>query len=142
MRGKAILFVGLFVMLMSGCGGGPAAPKREFAEVKGKISVKGKPVKAGSINFQPPSGAPVVASIGTDGTYQLQGVIGHNIVLIFYPPPAQVQLSMDPAQRKADSQAAAKAMREADIPQHYSLPAGGLKFDIKAGVNTADFDLK
>lgn len=138
------LFVGFSLVCcftaVVGCGG-PRPPKREFADVAGKISYKGQALKTGTVTFQPAVGAPVVANIDPDGSYTMKGVIGPNSVMVENRPPDPGPGGADPAERKAAREAAEKA-KDVIVPDKFSTPGSGLKFDVKAGANVADFDLK
>lgn len=115
--------------LIAGCG--PAAPVRKLADVSGKVSYQGKPLTMGSVLFQPKSGPLAEGLIQSDGTYKLKGEIGPNTVTI---------VSRDPEAPGADP--GKRTPTKSHIPEVYASPQGGLNFDVKAGSNTADFDLK
>jgi hypothetical protein len=123
----------LFGLLIIGCG--PAAPKREYADVAGKVSYKGVPLKMGTVMFQPSSGPLVAGEIQSDGTYSLKGEIGENLVMITSSEAVDPAIAGDPEKLKA-----AKPPKS-HIPDHYGMSLSGLKFDVKAGQNKADFDL-
>lgn len=136
----------LCFVLIAGCGD-PAPPKREFADVKGKVIYKGEALKKGTVTFQPDSGAAVVADIQADGTYSLKGVVGENTVMVVNREPDPGPGSADPEKRKAAMEAAAAAAAansnsDMIVPPEYATPASPLKFQVKAGANTADFDIK
>lgn len=131
-RRESLLFAGLLMASLFGCGG-PAAPERKFAEVTGKVSYRGAPLKMGQVMFQPPTGALASGDIKADGTYSLQGVIGPNTVTIISRDPEQ---PITPENRKTISEP------KSHIPASYGTPASGLSFEVKAGKNTKDFDLK
>jgi hypothetical protein len=115
-----------------GCGG-PAAPKREYADVVGTVKYKGKALVTGTVMFQPPNGAMIVSDIKKDGTYSLKGVIGPNIVTIVSQEEKPPMSAADPKSRVEP---------KSHIPEIYGTPASELKFVVKAGQNKADFDLK
>jgi len=121
----------LAIVAIIGCGA-PPSPKREFGDVKGKVSYKGQALKKGTVTFQPVTGTPVVGDIQADGTYSLKGVIGPNTVMI---------VSQDAGQGPTPEKREPTPPKE-HIPAKYGTPGSGLKFDVKAGPNQADFDVK
>lgn len=133
----------LGLLLTVGCGG-PKPPKREYADVTGKVTYKGEALKNGTVMFQPAVGASVVGDIETDGTYRLQAVIGMNTIMISNRQADPGPGDADPKKRKeAMAASAAVAAENAKaVPEIYGTPASGLKFDVKAGKNEANFDLK
>jgi hypothetical protein len=132
--------LGLSLALMVGCGG-PKAPKREYADVSGKVTYKGQPLKSGTVTFQPASGIAVIGDIQPDGSYSLKGVIGSNAVMISNRLPDPGPGSADPEKRKAAMAAVEKA-KETTVPDRFGTPGSGLTYEVKAGANKADFDLK
>jgi hypothetical protein len=130
-RGR-IIVAGLLLGSLIGCGE-PPPPKRDFADVTGKVSYNGVPLKMGQVMFQPPSGALVSGDIKADGTYSLKGVIGPNAVTIVSRDPQPPMSADNPKSREEP---------KSHIPPIYGTPAAELKFDVKAGQNKADFDLK
>ena len=130
---RSLLAAGLLLGWVCGCGGDDA-PVREYADVTGKISYQGEPLRMGKVMFQPAAGAMVVGDIQADGTYSLKGVVGPNSVLIE---------SRDEVGGSPDANdPASREMPKSLIPPRYSTPGNGLSFDVKAGSNTADFDLQ
>lgn len=129
-----VLTLSLMLGFVVGCGESvPPAPKREYADVTGTISLNGAPLKMGQVTFQPAAGAAVTGEIQADGTYSLKGVIGPNKVMIV-SQDAQPPMSADnPASRQPP---------KSHIPVVFGTPASTLSFDVKAGKNTADFDVK
>lgn len=117
---------------MVGCGG-PAAPKREYADVVGTVTYEGKPLSKGSVMFQPDSGALVTGNIQADGKYSLKGVIGPNTVMI---------VSSDEAAPMSADKPETRVPPKSNIPERYGTPGSDLKFEVKAGQNKADFELK
>lgn len=138
-----LVLVGVILTQLTGCGG-PAGPKRDYADVTGTVKYNGKPVSKGTVIFQPASGAPVVGDLKDDGTYSLKGVIGPNTVMINNPvPPPPGKGGDDIAANKAAQADYDKALKAAKIvPDKYSSANSGLKFEVKAGPNKADFELQ
>jgi hypothetical protein len=128
----SLLTTGVLLTSLWGCGG-PAAPKREYAEVTGKVTYKNQPVPKGQVMFQPPTGAVVAGDLKSDGTYSLQGVIGPNTVTI---------VSRDDMGATDANKPETRQMPKSHIPEIYGTPGSNLKFDVKKGPNKADFDLK
>lgn len=119
---------------MVGCGG-PEGPVRNYADVTGKVSYQGVPLKMGTVVFQPASGPFASGQIQPDGTYRLKGEIGENSVRITSRDPEDTA-PPDPANLT-------KIVRpKSHIPEMYGEPQSGLKFIVKEKGNQADFDLK
>lgn len=66
-RNFVIAFLLIVVLPCAGCGN--AEPKTSV--VRGKVFVDSKPLKTGLITFHPTEGRPAMASIESDGTYEL-----------------------------------------------------------------------
>jgi len=103
-----------------GCGDGTPAvsSSTEKVQVKGTVTLKGKPLKGGQIQFDPANinrrSAPVATlEIGDDGTYSGETLIGENAVSV-----------------------GGKA-----ISNSIGLSANRRVIDLKAGENTVDIDL-
>lgn len=118
--------------LLIGCGGGD---RREYADVSGKVSVNGNPLKMGTVTFQPAAGAPATGTIQADGTYTLKGVVGPNKVMIVSREAEAADAGASPAKRAAPPQSF--------VPEQYGTPSSTLSFDVKSGKNeNANFDIK
>lgn len=130
--GRNGLLTGLLLTVLWGCGG-PAAPKREYADVTGKVTYNNQPLTKGQVLFQPPTGAVAAGDIKSDGTYSLKGVIGPNTVTIV----DRAEMGQTDINRPETRQ-----VPKSSIPEIYGTPDSKLKFDVKAGANKADFDLK
>jgi hypothetical protein len=118
----ALIFPGL-----SGCGG--------TATVSGQVTVDGEPLKNGVISYVPAddSGAPATTAI-QDGKYELQMVPGKKFV----------QISAPGAVRKVREYNAPDApeivITDERLPARYNS-ATDLVLEVKAGINTKDWDL-
>ena len=132
LSGRNGLLTGLLLTLLWGCGG-PTEPKRQYADVTGKVTYKTQPVTKGQVLFQPPTGAVAAGQIKSDGTYSLKGVIGPNTVTIV----DRAEMGQTDVNKPETRQ-----MPKSSIPEIYGTPSSNLKFDVKAGANKADFDLK
>lgn len=125
----------LLAVALIGCGGGEDdAPAREFADVTGKVTYNGEPLKSGKVMFQPPTGAVVVGDIQPDGTYAMKAVIGQNVVTIESREGQTGEMSADRPESRQQP--------KSNIPDKYSTPASGLSFSVQEGSNTANFDLQ
>lgn len=125
------LFALLLLITAVGCGGS-SGPVRNYADVTGTVKYQGKPLTVGQVIFQPGSGAAVTGDIQSNGTYSLKGVIGPNSVMI---------LSRDPEPKQTGEKVPYVPPKN-HIPAKYGTPSGAQPFEVKAGKNTADFDLK
>ncbi|MEX1230737.1 MAG: hypothetical protein WEB58_10880 [Planctomycetaceae bacterium] len=128
----SVLFVGLLLGSFSGCGGDDT-PVREYADVAGKVTYNGEALKRGKVMFQPPNGSIIVGEIQPDGTYTLKGVVGPNDVTI---------IARDEVPTAGPDEPISRVEPKNDIPPEYGTPDSGLKFEVKPGTNTADFDLQ
>jgi len=118
----------------AGCGG-PAGPKRVYSDVTGRVTFKGEPLKMGKVMFQPSSGPFASGDIEADGTYSLEAEIGPNTVMIVSSDP-ESPVSGDPSVRKN------APPPKSHIPEEYGTLNSGLEFEVEAGPNEANFDLK
>lgn len=123
------------VVQSAGCGG-PAAPPRQYADVVGTVKYQGKPLTTGQVQFQPPSGTIDVGTIKADGTFTMKGTVGMNTVMIVSRADAPKEDENAPKVKKPYVEP------KSFIPEKYGGPQSGLTFEVKAGKNTADFDLK
>lgn len=135
MRRQLVLKLSFVICLsVVGCGG-PTGPVRKYADVVGKVSYKGVPLKMGTVMFQPASGPFASGTIQPDGTYRLKGEIGQNSVQITSRDPEDTA-PPDPAKLTT------LVRPKSHIPEKYGEPASGLQFVVKEKDNQADFDLK
>jgi hypothetical protein len=68
----------------------PPAASSEEANVKGRVTIRGKPATGGEISFDPantkrPNEIARRAAIGKDGTYTVKTLVGNNAVRISFP---------------------------------------------------------
>lgn len=135
------LLLGLMITgIVPGCG--DAGPVREPAPVKGKVSYRGTPLTKGMVTFQSESGAPGIGQIQADGTYSLTAIVGPNSVMVVNREPDPGPQAPDSERRQIEAKKAAAEASKSVVPPKYSTPASPLKFDVKSGENTADFDIK
>ncbi|MDB5335004.1 MAG: hypothetical protein JWN70_623 [Planctomycetaceae bacterium] len=125
------LLVSLLCLGFMGCGSGSKGPT---GSVTGTVTLQSKPLGSGYIAFSSStlgvaSGSPLSAT----GEYKLTATlpVGDYKVTVI-PPAAPPPLSAPPS-----------AAPKSDIPEKYrSELKSDLKFSVKAGANTANFDLK
>jgi len=115
------LMAALVVAAAWGCGSGapPVSSSNEEADVKGTVTIKGKPATGGDISFDPSNinrkgVGPRSAKIAKDGTYSLKTLTGENAVRVTGP-----QINKDP-----------------------SLATNQTNVDVKSGENTIPIDVK
>jgi hypothetical protein len=115
------LLAGSVVVTSWGCGGGipSVSSSTQEAEVKGTVTIKGKPATGGEIVFDPSNikrrdVGLYGAKIGSDGSYTLKTLVGENAVRVQGP-----QIDKDPA-----------------------LITNQLNVDVKPGENTIPVDVK
>lgn len=117
----------LFCCLVGHVGCGSGGP--ETATVSGKVTLDGQPVPKGTISFVPQRGKSVRASIGEDGTFELEdgATIGYYQVAI---------ISREGGEEEDTTPIYL-------VPRHYGLPgSSGLTFDVQSGEdNFAPFEL-
>lgn len=131
-------------LLVAGCG--PAAAPT--GTVSGVITFQGKPVTAGTVTFRnDDKGLVASMPLGADGRYQLRFAGGLQIPVGAYdvtisPPEPHVPT----AGELASGDAAGKTSvphASPDIPQKYRSPkTSGLTFEVNAGENTFDLDMR
>jgi hypothetical protein len=117
----ASLVAGLVVVACWGCGGGApsVSSSSEEADVKGTVTIKGKPATGGEIAFDPSNinrrdVKLNITKIGSDGTYALKTLVGENAVRVSGPVVAK-----DP-----------------------TLATNQVNVDVKSGENTIPVDVK
>ena len=127
-KAAAVLLLGL--LLASGCAG---SSDNSSATVKGKVTLAGAPLTAGTVLFMTDSGNAASAEVGEGGEYSAMCPPGHYKVSVS-PPPAP-----DPLVAPAGGQPATSSP---PIPKRYhDLGSSGLSVEIKAGENTFDIML-
>jgi hypothetical protein len=144
MNGIRCLSVGACVALlwMVGCSG--EYPTPEMAEVKGKITYKGKPLPGGTVVFQTTDGKNRgVAPIMANGTYSMKSPLGEVKAAV---------VTRNPSAESMSNREKRPAVREVHMPTNVdpkSLPpekyerfeTSGLSYTIKAGTNAIDIPL-
>jgi hypothetical protein len=136
-RVALVVALGWVLCFTAGCG-----PKvKPTGEVYGKVTINGKLVTAGTVQFFPEDGGdPVGTELGPDGNYRATGVpVGRAKVAIetldykqLTPPPAGL------AKMMGGPRAA-----YVPIPQKYEKPdTSGLVFDVEKGKKSWDIELQ
>jgi hypothetical protein len=120
-RGIVRLVTCLVVVACWGCGGqAPSvSSSTDEADVKGTVTIKGKPATGGEIAFDPSNihrkdVRLYTTKIGSDGTYALKTLVGENAVRVSGP-----QIARDP-----------------------TLATNQVNVDVKSGENTIPVDVK
>ena len=121
-----------------GCGGGPDLPPT--AEVYGAVTIDGKPLPRGTVQFIPDqakgtSGAPAVGNIASDGSYTLRtagvegAIVGHHKVRV---------------EARAEPRNEMDTLPPSLIPERYaSEQSSGLDFEVVADeTNEINIELK
>jgi hypothetical protein len=128
------------VALLPGCG------RTDFGTVSGKVTVNGRPVRAGLITFQSGVGnRDVYTAAIRDGEYRTDEIpIGPTQVAVVPaldappggPPPESTAGDLRPAPRRG-------SRTDAGIADRYqNLDTSGLAFEVQRGENTFSPDLK
>src|SRR4051794_21010670 len=117
----ASLVAGLVVVACWGCGSGApsVSSSSEEADVKGTVTIKGKPATGGEITFDPSNinrrdVKLNITKIGSNGTYALKTLVGENAVRV-----SGAQVDKDP-----------------------SLATNQVNVVVKSGENTMPIDVK
>jgi hypothetical protein len=137
--GCGILTVAALAAALLGCGQKPTGPERGV--VHGKVTLDGKPIVEGSINFVPvPAGAgPAWTTAFKDGQYLSDAsgpVVGKNRVEILAPR----NVTGKPRRPRSDRMGPEDDYVEC-IPPRYNTQSI-LDVDVRPGGNTFDFELK
>jgi hypothetical protein len=114
--------VGAALLVISGCDGGntgpPATASTEEVEVKGTVTVNGKPVTEGEVTFDAGNNQRKVGSrtakIGEGGAYTIKTFVGTNSVTVHGP-----EIDKDP-----------------------KLATNGQNIEVKPGENNVPIDVK
>lgn len=131
----ALVSTGIFLAaVLAGCSSGPAT-----GEVRGKVTFKGQPVTEGTITFlNPKEGGAGEGTLGSDGSYAIQGKLVVGEYLIVVNPPIHI-VDTDPGK----SPPAPVEKPAPNIPQKYRVQGTTpLKETVQKGKNEFNFDLK
>jgi len=117
--------------LLTGCGGGPKAVPT--GNVSGKVTVAGKPLVAGRINFiSDKLGVGAGGDLSTDGSYKLDGAVPlgvYDVFLTFNIAPSQIGTP-------------AEDVRKSVPTKYLGQKTSKLTAEVKQGNTVYDFDLK
>jgi hypothetical protein len=115
------LVAGFVLITTGGCGDGTpsVSSSREEADVKGTVTIRGKPANRGEVVFDPSNihrrdAGLASAKIGPDGRYSLKTLVGENAVRVRGP----------------------------EVDKDRSLDTNQLNVVIKSGANTVPVDVK
>ncbi|MFN0196382.1 MAG: hypothetical protein ACKVT0_06535 [Planctomycetaceae bacterium] len=115
--------------LVAGCGDGSDA--KPMGNVAGKITVAGKPLVEGRINFVSDKGAAAGGNIKPDGSYSLDGPLPVGVYTAF------ITFDIPPSRLGTDAEKILKT-----VPEKYRGQAtSGLTAVIKEGSTEYNFDL-
>jgi hypothetical protein len=135
----AVAFAGLAA---GGCGGEPTGT------ISGKVTLNGKPVTAGTINFLV-GGVSFGSPINADGNYIVENVPVGDAIVLLADPPQEEAVSMPtrkPTEAEARSQKGpppAPPKKPPVIPTKYGDQVEALfKFKVKGGDNTFNAEMK
>jgi hypothetical protein len=136
-RAALLVAAGWTAGLVAGCGGrGP-----QTGEAYGRVTVKDKPVTAGTVKFFPEAGGdPVGTGIMPDGTYRATGVpVGRSKVAVetlhfkqLTPPPPGIAKQLGGPRTKY-----------VPIPERYEKPGtSGLAVEVERGAKEWNIELR
>jgi hypothetical protein len=143
----AIGFLTATFLGLSGCGGPSDQP--ELGQVKGTVTLDGKPLSGMAVVFQPDNGRSAHGRTDAEGKYELTYIrdvkgtkIGHNRVEI---GPSEAEEEEEDAPEMEGDDAPPPVQQPArtgkpKIPARYNTRSE-LEADVKPGENTFDFKL-
>lgn len=135
------------LLSLAGCGGPSDQP--ELGQVKGTVTLDGKPLGDTEVVFYPDSGRPARGRTDAEGKYELTYIretpgtkVGHNRVEIA-PSEEGGDVEAEVAAATQGETPAAKAGKPGKpvIPERYNSKSE-LEADVKPGENTFDFKLE
>jgi hypothetical protein len=133
LRRAVIVSVVVAMAGMAGCNSGPVAPP--LGQVKGKVTLDGKPAAGMSVIFEPTDGRSSTGLTDKDGLYTLDFGPGHKGAMLGKHKVRMTKnIDADPA-----ALAAAKGPPQ-PIPVRYNDKTT-LEADVKSGENEFNFDL-
>jgi hypothetical protein len=153
MLAKMITRVGLCLglsLLLAGCGGGSTLPEGETGTVSGKVTFQGGSVPEGCVVLfiRDKDGLLATGTVDGSGNYSLTMREGSDIVVGNYrvsvsPPEVAATMDQDEIMRQQQAGTLAEATEVKEVPAEYrSQESTPLKFEVKAGPNTYDIDMK
>lgn len=146
---KQVFMSGLILAILSltGCGGVSTLPEGETGTVTGKVTFNGKSVPEGTaiVFLHKDKGIAASSAIAADGTYALRmrreaPVLVGDYQIGITPPTVE----LTPAEAEAVNMGKTIPEKEwPEIPKKYRNPeTSGVTFNVKAGENTFDLDMK
>lgn len=135
----AVVVGSLVCLILPGCGGGPDLPP--VAEVSGVVTIDGKPLPRGTIQFVPDeskgtAGATAVGTIGPQGRYRLQ-TAGVDGAIVGFHKVGVYALEKEPEDERAPPPPPLIP------PKYFNADTSGLRAEVKAGEdNEIDFPLR
>jgi len=141
--GRAVIaaMVPLFLLaLVAGCGDeeGPT-----YAKVRGKVTLNGKTVQSGTVQFVPldssEKGGVANGIISRDGTYEIIGVRGQGVVIGKHRVLVQCPMAVSGPSSGANPQ---KGLPPCNIPEKYGTEkTSDIIEEVKEGENKIDIKL-
>lgn len=145
---RVALCCGLSVSL-AGCGGGSELPEGETGTVSGQVTFQGNPAPEGSVvAFIRDDGLLATGVVDSSGNYQLNLRDGSDIVVGKYrvsvsPPAVTETMDQDEIMKRGQEGTLQEATEVKEVPMAYRSPESSpLSFEVKAGSNTYDIDMK
>lgn len=130
-RGVALcLTAACTLSLLAGCGGGSEA--KPMGTITGKITVGGKPLIEGRVNFVSDKGVGAGGNVTPDGSYSLEGPLPVGVYTAF------ITFDIPPSRLGTDAEKVMKTVPEKYLGQATS----GLTAEVKEGTSEYNFDLK
>lgn len=130
LRRGSILPVLATAVLANGCGGGSGKPA---GTVAGKVTMKGNPVGAGSVNFLSASGTAAMAKIDESGSFKIDGSLDAGDYKVYLLPP--VPEPVPPGTKRPPT-------GKFEVPQKYRDPStSGLTAQVKEGANDIPIEI-
>lgn len=128
------LLPAVLLLPVVGCGPGQG-------DLSGKVSFQGKPVCSGSVVVRGSDGVPVGGEIKADSTYVVKNVAaGSVLVTVNSPDPGEARTMLRVGQAPPPPKDRSKWFA---IPERYAeFSTSGLSYQLKAGPNSWDIDLK
>jgi hypothetical protein len=141
-RVSAVLFAGLLLAGMSGCGSSKAS-------VSGKVSFRGKPLAMGTVYMVASDGIQVPASIGEDGSYKIDQIMSGKVRISVNSPKPEPVNSATAARARKGLPAAAATVPSPDLAKWIEIPekygdtaTSDLTTELKGGENTYNIELQ
>ncbi|MBA4063818.1 MAG: hypothetical protein C0501_08925 [Isosphaera sp.] len=125
------------LLALAGCGPGRG-------DVTGKVTYQGKTVVWGTVQFEGPDGGLKQSTIGSDGTYSVQGVLaGEAKVAVSSVNPKSSDFQVIQREGAPPPPPRPEVKGWFPIPGRYDTPhKSGLTYPVKPGPNTIDINLE